>query len=363
MSDTAARVERLQALIAEHELDALIVSNLFNVRWLAGFSGTNGACLVTTSGDPVLVTDFRYTELAAEQAPEFELVKAERELLGAVVERLSGRVGFDDRHLTVKAHARLTELLEESGGEGVELVAAGGLVEKPRAVKEPEEVAAIRAAAAVGEELYAGIRDQGLAGRTEIEVARWIEAEARARGAEPSFPPIVATRENGARPHAEPRDAGIGTGELVVIDLGCKLDDYCSDCTRTFASGPVEGDALEVYELVRSAQAAALEAAVDGAVLRDVDAVARTLIEEAGHGDEFGHSLGHGVGLEVHEEPRLAATAEEGEALAAGMVVTVEPGVYVAGEFGVRIEDLVVVGDEGNEVLTPFPKDLTVAGT
>jgi len=355
---SAERIEALAALARERELDALLVTNLVNVRWLTGFSGTNGAAVL--GAEPIFVTDFRYTEHAAEQVDGFEIVIAKREMVEAVAERLAaGRVGFDDAHVTVKAHTRLGELVED----GVELVPAAGLVERLRAVKDAAELDAIRAAAALADEIYAGLRERGLVGRSELEVAREIEAEIRARGAEPSFPPIVAAGAHGALPHAEPRsEPAIGTGELVVVDLGAKLDDYCSDCTRTFATGELSAEATAVYELVRTAQERSLEAVKPGAVLREVDAVARKLIDEAGHGDHFGHGLGHGVGLEVHEEPRVAQSAEEGATLDAGNVVTVEPGVYLSGELGVRIEDLVVVTDTGNEVLTHFPKELIVAG-
>ena len=177
------------------------------------------------------------------------------------------------------------------------------------------------------------------------------------RGAErAAFPPIVAAGAQGALPHATPRDVEIPSGTLVVVDMGAQLDGYCSDCTRTFATGPLDDAALEVYELVRRAQATALVAVSAGASCRGLDALAREIIEEAGHGERFGHGLGHGVGLEVHERPRLGKTAE-GE-LRACNVVTVEPGVYLPGEFGVRIEDLVVVADGEPAVLTDFPKDL-----
>jgi Xaa-Pro aminopeptidase len=187
-------------------------------------------------------------------------------------------------------------------------------------------------------------------------VARATEARIRELGAEPSFPPIVAAGENGALPHAEPGDREIGSGELVVFDWGALLDGYCSDGTRTFATGDPGDGAREVYELVRRAQQAALEAVRAGAAGRDVDAVAREMIDEAGHGDHFGHGLGHGVGLEVHEGPRLSATSDD--ELQAGNVVTVEPGVYLQGEFGVRLEDLVVVTDAGHRNLSGLPKEL-----
>jgi Xaa-Pro aminopeptidase len=235
-------------------------------------------------------------------------------------------------------------------------VAAGEVVEGLREVKDESELSAMRAAAELADELYEYLRERGLAGRTELEVARELEREFRERGAEPSFPPIVASGAHGARPHAEPRDVEIERDTLVVVDMGAKLDGYCSDSTRTFATGQLDDEALEVYELVRTAQEAGLEAARAGVACRDVDAAARDLIDAAGHGERFGHGLGHGVGLEVHEGPRLTKTAE-GE-LRAGNTVSVEPGIYLPGRFGVRIEDLVAVTDDGPEIMTPFPKAL-----
>jgi Xaa-Pro aminopeptidase len=351
-----SRTDRLVELMAERELDSLLVTEMLDVRYLTGFTGTHGACVITRD-DRVFLTDFRYTEQAGDQVAGYDVVQGERDLLGDIAKRLAGRAGFDDAGLSVRFHSKLAELV----GDGVELVAAAGLVERLRAVKDPAEVAAIRAAAELADGMYEGIREHGLAGRTEREVARWIETELLARGAEgPSFPPIVAAGAHGALPHAEPRDVVIPPGTLVVIDLGAQLDGYCSDCTRTFASGEVDGAAREVYDLVLEAQLAALGAVRAGAECRAVDAVARDLIAAAGHGDRFGHGLGHGVGLEIHEEPRLAASADG--SLEAGMVVTVEPGVYLPGEVGVRIEDLVVVTEDGSEVLTGFPKELITAG-
>jgi Xaa-Pro aminopeptidase len=346
-----ARADRLLDFLGERELDCLLVSNLVNVRYLTGFTGTNGACVVTPD-ERLFVSDFRYVEQAQEQVRGFELVKGERDLLGQLARLLSGRAGFDEAHVTVRAHRKLSE----STGEGVELVEAAGLVERLREVKDEDELRTIAAAAELADEVYELLRERGAAGRSELEVARELEQELRERSAEPAFPVIVASGQHGALPHAEPRDAEIETGTLMIVDMGAKLDGYCSDCTRTFAIGDVGGRPVEVYDVVLEAQQTALEAARAGAAYPDVDAVARDMIDAAGLGEEFGHGLGHGVGLEVHEGPRLAKTAE-GE-LAAGNVVTVEPGVYLPGELGVRIEDLVVVTDDGPDVLTGFPKEL-----
>jgi Xaa-Pro aminopeptidase len=239
-------------------------------------------------------------------------------------------------------------------------VPAGGVVEALRAVKSADEIARIRAAAALADEILEYVRERGLVGRTEREVAIDLEREMRERGAdEPSFPSIVAAGPNGALPHAMPGPTEIGPGQLVVVDLGCLLDGYCSDCTRTFSTGGVDGEALEVYELVERAQLEALGAIHAGAGCREVDGVARSIIDSAGYGERFGHGLGHGVGIEVHEGPRLSRLAPEDARLETGNVVTVEPGVYLPGEFGVRIEDLVTVTDGGCEILSSFPKSLT----
>jgi Xaa-Pro aminopeptidase len=305
----------------------------------------------------VFFTDFRYVEQAATEVQDFERVQGERDLLGDVAERLSGRVGFEDGSMSVRSFERLKGLV----GGGAELVAAGNLVEELRAVKDAAEVEAIRAAAQLADAALLAVLERGLAGRTEREVARDLEAEMRTLGAEePSFPSIVAAGTHGALPHAEPRERKIERGVLVTIDWGARLDGYCSDCTRTLATGEVDGEAVEVYELVRDAQQRASDSVQAGAGGKAVDAVSREIIGAGGHADHYGHGLGHGVGIEVHEAPRLAPTSED--TLVAGNVVTVEPGVYVPGQLGVRIEDLVVVTEDGREVLSGLPKELqTVA--
>ena len=345
---------RLAELVAEKELDQLFVSDLVNVRYLTGFTGTNGACLVGAD-ELIFFTDFRYTERARDEvAPEWERPEAERELVPQIAARMSGRVGFEDAKLSVRQLARL----EAAVGDDVGLVPAGDLVEQLRVVKDPHELERIAAAAELTDGVYEWALERGLAGRTERDVARACEARLRELGAEPSFPPIVAAAENGALPHAEPGEREIGPGELVVFDMGALLDGYCSDCTRTFATGEVGDEGRETYELVQRAQAAALEAVRPGASGMEVDAVAREIISEAGHGDHFGHGLGHGVGLEVHEGPRLATTSDD--ELQEGNVVTVEPGVYLPGRLGVRIEDLVVVTGDGYRNLSGLSKDLRI---
>ena len=358
---SAQRAERLATLAVEAQLDALLVSNLINLRYLTGFTGTNGLALVGP-GIRSFMTDFRYVERAAEEVADFDRVRAPQgELAEAVIALLPARrplrLGFDDAHVTVKNHARLAERLPER----VELVPAAGLVERLRAVKDPAELERIGEAAKLADAAFAAVVEQGIAGRTEREVALALEDHMRHGGAEePSFPSIVATGAHGALPHAEPRREPIPPGTLVVVDWGAKVDGYCSDCTRTVATGALDVEADEVYALVKRAQQAALEAVRPGPEGREVDVIAREMIEEAGHGERFGHGLGHGVGLEVHEGPRLAKSGAE--PLRAGNVVTVEPGVYVPGSFGVRIEDLVVVTEDGTRVLSSVTKELMTVG-
>jgi Xaa-Pro aminopeptidase len=353
------RADRLADLAAERDLDLLLVSNLVNVRYLSGFTGTNGVCLI--GGDArIFITDFRYIERTQSEVPDFELVRGKQDLLEQVAEVVGQhagetvRVGFDDSHLTVRRHARLEKLLPDKA----EVVAAGGLVERLRAVKDEGELALMRRATAIADDLYRWlISDHGFSGHTELEVARAIERRAQDEGAEAvSFEPIVAAAGNGALPHAMLRDVAIPRDSLVVVDLGCMVEGYCSDCTRTFATGDPGTEAREVYELVQSAQAAAAARVAAGVEAQAVDAAARELIDGGGRGDLFGHGTGHGVGLEVHEAPRIAPKVEA--VLEAGNVVTIEPGVYVPGKFGVRIEDLVLVGPDGGESLTSLPHEL-----
>jgi Xaa-Pro aminopeptidase len=353
------RADRLEERFGERGVDAFLVSGFANLRYLSGFVTDNGFCVVGP-GIRTIVTDFRYVEQVRGEAPDWDLVQGERDLFASIAdvlgERGVQRLGFEDHHISVRSHTRLRGHVPDA----TELVAAGGLVEELRAVKEPGELDAIRAAATLADEVLAGVPERGLVGRTEREVSNELQAEMRRLGAEgPSFPPIVAAGAHGALPHAVPRDVEIEAGTLVVVDMGCVVDGYCSDCTRTFATGQLDDDAAEAYELVLRAQESALGAVKEGAVCKEVDAVARDAIAAAGHAEHFGHGLGHGVGLEVHEAPTLGRTAEG--SLHARNVVTVEPGVYVPGRFGVRIEDLVVVGEGGPEVLTSFPKTLVTA--
>jgi Xaa-Pro aminopeptidase len=363
---TKGRADRLVAAIAEAELDALIVGDLVrpggsdreaiaDLTWLTGFHGSSGLALLSAE-ERLLVTDFRYIERARRGlADGFELLEAERHLVDSLAPRLSGRVGFDPTKTSVRERDRVNE----RSGEGVELVAVEGLVGALRRVKDEGEIAAIAAAAELTDEVYAELEEIGLGGRSEREIALWAEQRMRELGASgPSFPAIVAAGPNGSLPHADPGERLIAGGELVVIDMGAIVDGYCSDCTRTYACGEIDSGAREVYGLVLEAQLLALEALAPDRPGRAIDAVARELISAAGQGEHFGHGLGHGVGISIHEPPRLSRTTED--ELLAGDVVTVEPGIYLPGEFGVRIEDLVVVGEDGGRILTGRPKELTV---
>jgi Xaa-Pro aminopeptidase len=390
-SPEAARTRRVAGLLGERGVDLLLVEHPVNLRYLTGFTGSNGLALIA-DGSQLFYTDFRYDTQSAEQVPgSFDrrivaidlLEAAARELAELPLEAAApsgestggpaggrpvapsglrpvapagGRLGFDEANLTVSRHLRLGELL----GERWELVPCAGLVEELREIKEPPELARIAAAAELADEALRGVLEGGLVGHTERDVALELELRMRRLGAEsPSFPSIVAAGPHSALPHAEPRDVKIPRDTLLTIDWGALHDGYCSDCTRTFATGALDDEARAVYELVLRAQRQGLAAVRPGPTGREVDRIAREVIEQAGRGERFGHGLGHGVGLEVHEAPRLSRTAGE-QALRAGDVVTVEPGVYLPGRFGVRIEDLVVVTPDGHRVLSGLPKELVV---
>ncbi len=343
-----SRLGRLGAALS----DPLLVTDGANVRYLTGFESSNCALLVEPGGATALYTDFRYAD-AARAVEDVELVQTRRDVASALAELLAGRrIGFEASRISFAQW-------ETIGAGGAELVPTRGLVEALRMVKEEAELGAIRRAAAISDTVYAALANEPFVGRTEVELAWWIERTFREYGAEAlAFATIVAAGENGARPHAHPSDSIIGEGTLVTVDMGCVVDGYCSDCTRTFATGPLSAELSEIYGLVARAQLDGLAAVRAGVSGTDVDAASRTAIEEAGYAEAYGHGLGHGVGLEVHEAPVLRP--ESPDVLAVGNVVSIEPGLYVPGVGGCRIEDLVVVTDDGCEILTSFGKDLIV---
>ncbi len=355
------RRDRLAARLAADELDALLITDLVNVRYLTGFTGSNAALLVF-AGDtpPVLATDSRYRTQAARQAPDLHTAierACGRHLMGRAVAAGARRIGFESHVVTVDGFDALSD--ELSGA--AELVRAPGAVEALREVKDTGEVAVLRRACeAADAALTRLISDGGLRpGRTERAVGRELEALMIDHGADgPSFDTIVAAGPNSAVPHHRPTDAVLEPGDFVKIDFGALVDGYHSDMTRTFVLGAGADWQREIYELVSTAQQAGLDAAQPGAALAEVDGAARRLIADAGYGEHFGHGLGHGVGLQIHEAPGIGAAAAG--TLRAGAVVTVEPGVYVPGRGGVRIEDTLVVSAAGPEMLSRFPKELIV---
>jgi Xaa-Pro aminopeptidase len=346
------RLERLRATFDTVGARSFLVSNRTNVLYLTGLDSSNAFVLVEHKR-VVVLTDGRYVEAARGLAGEgIEVVPVERDFGPGVAARLpelaERPVAFEADDLSYARHEALA-------GTGLKLVPTTGIVQELRAVKEPGELEEIRRSARVLNEAYERLAGEKLVGRTEREVAWWFEQTLREEGADDlAFDVIVASGPNAALPHHHTGEREIGQGETVLVDAGARLDGYCSDCTRTFATGPLPEDLRRAYAVCRSAQADALAEVRAGAESRQLDAIARSAIQEDGF--EVLHGLGHGVGLDVHELPILRPTAEG--TLDAGNVVTVEPGVYVTGRGGVRIEDLVIVGADGPYVLTPFTKDL-----
>ena len=354
----SARLAAARDAMLAAGVEAMLVSGMANIRYLSGFTGSNGLVVIGPEG-ATLLTDFRYQTASEPLRAWIDVELAERDVIRTAADRageLTGarRIGFEPGQLTFDRHAILAEAYAD-------LVPVPGLVEKLRVVKDAEELDAVRAAAALIQPVYERIASEGLTGREEIDVAwhvRELFHEAGADGL--SFETIVASHERGAQPHAHPGHDWIGADTLITIDLGCMLNGYASDCTRTFATGSPPGQLTDLYAICLEAQLAAMEAVRPGVPASDVDAAARDVIADAGHGDHFGHPVGHGVGLEIHEAPRLGGSGSA--TLEAGMVVTVEPGIYLPGIGGVRIEDLVIVTATGGERLTMYPKELTVVG-
>ncbi len=357
--DVAGRADRLRARLGDSGCDALVVTNLTNVRYLTGFTGSAGIVLVTPD-ELLFVSDGRYRDQSAEELgaagvdARIEIVAANPDGVVADAAAAAGvqRLGLESGSVTWAQQRRWQGELFADGT----LVPTDGLVEDLRLVKDPGEAVRIRAACAIADAALAALRDRLLDGPTEAEFALELDNEMRALGAaDVSFETIVASGPNGAKPHHRPGGRRVVEGDLVVIDFGALVDGYHSDMTRTVAVGDVGPDRERMLEVVLAAQHAGVEAVGAGVDAAEVDAACRDLIDEAGLGEAFLHGTGHGVGLDIHEEPRVSGRSTA--TLVAGHVVTVEPGVYLPELGGVRIEDTVLVTDDGCDRLTLAPKE------
>ena len=354
--DHARRRTRLEGALDELELDALLVTRLVNVRYLTGFTGTNDQLLAARNAG-VFLTDGRYEEQSERQVHDLERRIYPRGLARALGDECRGRevkrLGFESSGVTFKTWQELDRL------EGVELVPTEDIVERLRWIKDPEELRLIERAQGAADDAFERVTSKLAEGMTERDVAFELEIAMRDAGAEAlGFPTIAAFGENAAEPHHGPSDRALKRGDIVKLDFGAQVEGYHSDMTRTVAFGEPDPKLREIHELVLRAQEAGAAAVRAGARGGDADAAARAVIEDAGYGERFGHSLGHGIGLEVHEGPTLRDGGED--VLPEGTVVTVEPGVYVPGFGGVRIEDMVHVGADGCRALPRTPKDLLV---
>ena len=362
MSAGAERLARLQGALGSAGLDALLVSALPNIRYLSGFSGSNALLLVPATGEATLWTDFRYaTQVKTEVGPGVRALVEPHSLWGAVLTALREGpggprlIGFETDHLS---HREAHRFLDEAREDGMlHWRATTHLVEALRESKDDGELSRIRTAVAIAETALERTLPTIRAGQTELEIAGRLEFELRRAGSEGfPFECIVAGGERSALPHARPSARPVRTGEFLLIDFGAVHAGYCSDLTRTVMIGAATARHREIHDLVREALGSASAGVRAGMRGRDADAIARDYIARGGYGEAFGHSLGHGIGLEVHEAPRLSSTADA--PLPPGAVVTIEPGIYLEGWGGVRIEDDVVLGAEGPEVLSRFPREL-----
>jgi Xaa-Pro aminopeptidase len=352
------RLKRLKEVLRRRKLDALLVTQPENRFYLSGFAAgdmnigeSSGALLIPRRGKPVLMTDSRYQLEAETETDGFEIRVYKRGMLdllkSVLVDRGLRRFGFESHYFLHQTSEKLQKIAVEAE---LESVATTGLVEKLRLCKSPAEIDRIRAAVSLNEQIFREVFRELKAGMSERQVAIRIETLMRQYGAErPSFATIVASGANGAKPHAVPGDRALQEGEPIVIDMGLVLNGYCSDMTRTVVLGAVDNKTKKIIRLVRKAQKNGIKAVRAGVTGAEVDRMARQVIERAGFGDNFGHGLGHGVGLAVHEGPALSSRYKN--KLRAGMVVTAEPGIYLPGWGGVRLENMLVVTEQGCEVL------------
>jgi Xaa-Pro aminopeptidase len=352
-----ARLDALRGALREGHLDALLLTSLPNIRYLTGFSGSNALVLVTAS-ELLFITDFRYATQVRDEVGDLARIAIEGQSVWAGLWRILPEypevemVGFESAHLLYRDFERMMSAGERWGWQPT-----SELVETLRERKDAQEVARIAAAADVATRALERTVTQVRVGMTELEVAGALERALREEGSTGfPFESIVASGSRSALPHARADSRAIQPGDFLLLDFGAIVDGYCSDITRTFVVGRASEEQRAIYDVVRQANARAVSAVCAGMLGRDADALARRYIEERGYGEEFGHSLGHGIGLEVHEAPRLAKTADA--PLPHGAVVTIEPGIYRAGWGGVRIEDDVVLGADGAEILTAFPREL-----
>ena len=343
----------------ELEVDAFLVSAPSNRRYMSGFTGSNGV-LVVTDDDALLLTDFRYIEQAKSESPDFEVrrIRASDPWLPDLANELSiDTLGFEADDLTVAQFSRLLKELDEADdAPDIEFEETAGVIQKIRAVKDADELALLTRAVQIADDALADVRARIEPGMTERDISWALHLRMRELGAEgPGFDTIVAAGPNGALPHHRADDTPVRLGDGVVIDMGANFDGYRSDLTRTFVVGAEPSDKFrEIYGIVLSAQLAAIDAAKPGMTGEELDDVARQVIADAGYGDEFGHGLGHGVGLAIHERPMVVPTSED--EIEDGMVFTIEPGIYIPGWGGVRIEDIVVMECGRAKPLTGSPK-------
>jgi len=352
-----ARLSRLRTLMRERKLEALFVTGAHNRRYLSGFTGSSGYLLITDE-KAYLLTDFRYTSQAPEQAKHFEVVEHKPKVTETLKDLLKAcgieQLGFEQQHVTYASYVAYAADLQ-----GVRLVPTDSLVEELRMIKDEAELAVMREAAELADRTYAHVLTTLKPGMTESDVALTIEFFMRQHGAASvSFETIVASGERSALPHGKASDRVLQAGEFVKLDFGAYYKGYCSDITRTVMLGKPTAKHREIYDIVLEAQLNALAHMKPGMTGKEADALARDVIKKHGYGERFGHSTGHGLGMEVHEGPRLSSQSET--VLAPGMTVTVEPGIYLPGFGGVRIEDDVVVTNEGVQRLTQSTKDFII---
>ena len=362
MTVTDSRLDRIRRRLEEASVDALLITDPHNRRYASGFTGSNGWLLIPADeAKPAkLATDFRYLDQAAQESPEFEIVVMKggmEQWWGELAKPLGrGRLGFESHDVSVAAHKQLRDTNAKlPAGQRPALVQTNQIVEQARAVKDESELALLRQAARLTDDAFAHTEQAMQPDWTERRVAWEIEQYSRSNGADAmAFESIVAAGTWGARPHARPRDEVIGSGQPIVIDMGARYRGYCADMTRTIVLGDRDAQFPRIYDIVLAAHETAAQMIEPGMSAKDADQLARQVISDAGYGEQFGHGLGHGVGLQIHEKPYLGSTSKD--TLEAGMVITIEPGIYLPEWGGVRIEDMGLLDDDGFHSFTGTPK-------